>query len=125
MTHGDGQGQHAAVTADMQHCIEECQNCHNLCTQTITHCLQRGGEHAAPEHIRLLLDCAEICETSANFMLRGSPLHTQTCMVCSHVCTRCAEDCERLGSDDALMRRCAEVCRQCAESCRVMASMTM
>jgi len=25
----------------------------------------------------MLLDCAEICETSANFMIRGSELHTE------------------------------------------------
>ena len=33
----------------------------------------------------VLLDCAEICQTSANFMLRGSPLHTNTCAACAIV----------------------------------------
>ena len=83
----------------MRACIQECQNCHNVCTETIAHCLEMGGDHAEPNHIRLLLDCAEICQTSANFMLRMSEFHGQTCGVCAEVCERCAEDCERFGDD--------------------------
>jgi len=81
-----------------------------------------GGQHAEPQHIGLLLDCAEICQTSANFMLRGSDRHMRTCAVCAEVCEQCAQDCERMG-DDAQMRACAEVCRRCADSCRRMATM--
>jgi hypothetical protein len=69
-----------------------------------------------------LLDCAEICQTSANFMLRGSELHSRTCWACAEICERCARDCERL-SDDAYMRACAEACRRCANSCKHMAAM--
>jgi hypothetical protein len=104
----------------MQHCIDICQECHSVCLETVIHCLQMGGEHAEPNHIRLLLDCAEICQTSANFMLRGSDLHGLTCATCAEVCDRCAEDCERF--DDAQMKRCAETCHRCAESCREMAT---
>jgi MinD superfamily P-loop ATPase len=87
---------------------------------TVTYCLQKGGNHAEQSHIRLLLDCAEICETSANFMLRTSELHARTCGVCAEVCERCAQDCDRMG-DDAQMKACADMCRRCAESCRQMA----
>jgi hypothetical protein len=110
----------AHISNEMRQCIQECQSCHSVCLETVTHCLQKGGAHAEASHIRLLLACVEICQTSANFMLRGSELHTQTCGACAVVCERCAEDCERLG-DDEMMRRCAEACRRCAESCRKMA----
>ena len=110
------------MDTDMQRCIEECQTCHSVCLATVPHCLQMGGQHAEPRHIRLLLDCAEICQTSANFMLRGSDLHMRTCAVCAEVCEQCAQDCERM-SDDAHMRACAETCRRCADSCRQMATM--
>ncbi len=90
--------------------------------ETVTHCLQMGGKHAEAAHIRLLLDCAEICATSANFMLRGSELHARTCAVCAEICERCAEDCERIGPDDEMMQRCAEMCHRCADSCRRMAA---
>jgi hypothetical protein len=106
----------------MRECINNCTNCHNICMETVMHCLQLGGEHAQAAHIRLLLDCAEICATSANFMLRGSDLHAQTCAVCAEVCERCADECERIGPDDEMMTRCAEMCRRCADSCHRMAA---
>jgi hypothetical protein len=111
------------ISKEMRECIENCSSCHSVCVETASHCLEMGGPHAAAGHIGLLLDCAQICATSADFMLRGSPFHAQTCGVCAAVCERCAEDCERLAGDDELMRRCAEVCRRCAESCRRMAAM--
>jgi hypothetical protein len=110
------------MSQDMAQCIQECTNCHRVCLETVAYCLQQGGRHAEAGHRRLLLDCAEICQTSANFMIRGSDLHGRTCAVCAEVCRRCAEDCERFG-DDRQMRRCAEVCRRCAESCRRMTAM--
>ena len=99
---------HVEVDEQMRECIDECHNCHDICTETVTHCLEMGGEHAAPDHIRLLLDCAEICQTSANFMLRVSDFHGQVCGVCADVCERCAEDCERF-EDDEVMQQCADV----------------
>lgn len=108
---------------EMQACIEACTACHHVCLQTVLHCLHMGGKHAQADHIRLLLDCVEICQTSADFMLRGSPLHTRTCGVCAEVCQRCAEDCERLDPSDQQMQQCAQICRRCADSCRRMAGL--
>jgi hypothetical protein len=112
MTHG--------ISEEMQRCIDACDSCQSICVETVTHCLRMGGAHAEAAHIGLLLDCAQICATSADFMRRASPLHARVCGVCAEVCDRCAEDCERLG-DDAQMKACAEACRHCARSCRAMA----
>jgi hypothetical protein len=51
---------------DLEQCIDNCQQCHEVCLRTVNYCLQKGGRHAEPAHIRLMLDCIEICETSAN-----------------------------------------------------------
>lgn len=118
MTHQSGHMSH--ISTDMQQCIDICQECHNVCLETVIHCLKMGGQHTEPTHIRLLLDCAEICQTSADFMLRSSDLHGLTCATCADVGERCAEDCERF--DDAQMEQCAQTCRRCAESCREMAA---
>lgn len=108
------------MNEQMQSCIQECLDCHRVCLETITHCLEKGGRHAEPDHIRLLTDCAEICQTSANFMLRGSDLHPMTCEVCAEVCAECADDCERFDGD-AQMQNCAAACRSCSEMCQTMA----
>jgi hypothetical protein len=88
----------------MQQAIEECTRCQAICRQTLGHCLELGGKHADPAHTRLMIDCAEICQTSANFMLRGSDLHHRTCAVCTEVCRPCAEDCERVASGEQMIK---------------------
>jgi hypothetical protein len=108
------------LSPEMRRCSEQCAQCHAVCVETAQHCLERGGRHAEAGHVRLLLDCAQICATSEDFLLRGSDLHALTCGACAEVCTRCAEACEQM-RDDEVMRRCAEICRQCAESCARMA----
>jgi hypothetical protein len=110
------------ITAEMRECIRNCQECHDICTETVTHCLNRGGTYAGPEHVRLLLDCAQICATSADFMRRVSANHGRTCEVCAEVCSQCADSCERLGEGDQTMKACADLCRRCAKSCQRMAA---
>ena len=107
---------------DMQECIDNCTDCFQVCEQMITHCLKKGGDHAKPEHIRLLIDCAEACKTSVGFMLRESPFHHLTCGTCAQICTECADDCAEM-NDDELMQECIEICRRCATSCAAMAQM--
>lgn len=112
------------MNADMEHCIHNCLDCHRICEETAAYCTEMGGKHAEPMHLRLLRDCAQICITSADFMMRGSDLHPRVCGVCEEACERCAESWERMG-DDTQMQECAEICRRCAESCRQMAGMAM
>lgn len=104
----------------LTHCIEQCLECHDATTRGIFQCIERGGAHAEPAHIRMLMDCAHIAQTSADFMLRGSEHHHFTCGVCSKICERCADECDALSEDDDYMAYCAETCRRCAESCHEM-----
>lgn len=102
------------LSQEMQHCINNCTECHAICLATVRHCLGMGGEHASPQHITTLMACAEICQTSANFMLMHSPMHTRTCGVCAEVCEMCAHECEQMAHGDQQMMACAETCRQMA-----------
>ena len=106
---------------DMTACIDECEACHRVCAETVRYCLEKGGRHAAPEHVGLLIDCAEICQTSANFMMRGSAAHKTVCGACAEICERCADSCDGIPGD-AQLTACAKACRACAESCRNMAA---
>ena len=110
------------MSGEMQQAAQDTQECADLCSQTVMYCLEQGGAHAEPQHVRLLLDCAEVCRTSKDLMLRGSEFSGSVCGVCADVCERCAEDCARF-TDDRQMQQCAEVCRRCAASCRTMAGM--
>jgi hypothetical protein len=107
------------MSDEMQQCIENCLDCHKVCEQLIPYCLNKGGMHAERKHIQALADCAEICRTSAHFMMWNSDLHAKVCGVCSEACIKCAIDCEGMSSDD-MMKMCASVCRKCADSCRAM-----
>jgi hypothetical protein len=116
------EGHHHHMEAEMQRCIQICQDCHTSCIQLISHCLAAGGRHAAPAHIRLLMDCAQLCTVTADFMARTSVFHDRTCTLCAELCRRCAESCEQIAGEDQLVKQCAELCRRCAESCERMAS---
>ena len=108
------------MSTDMQQCIDNCQQCHMICLQTVmNHCLEAGGAHLEPKHTRLMLNCAEICQTSANFMLSNSPVSSAVCQACAIVCNACADSCEQIGE----MSACVEACRRCAASCEAMGSM--
>lgn len=104
----------------MQDCIDLCTQCHAACLNSVPHCLDIGGNHAATPHIRLLLDCSQVCRVAADFMLRNSERHALVCGLCADLCEQCADECERFDNDD-VMHQCAQVCRRCADSCRGMA----
>lgn len=103
---------------DRQACIELCLECYRTCLEEATvHCLAKGGRHADSGHIALMLGCAQLCRTAAEFMLMHSMLHFKVCGVCAEICEACAVSCQQL--DD--MEHCVDVCRRCATACRNMA----
>src|SRR5215216_747203 len=62
------------LSREMKNCIDECLRCYQICLGTaMTHCLEQGGKHVEPKHFRLMMACAEICRTSAHFMLLNTP----------------------------------------------------
>jgi hypothetical protein len=107
------------TSSETLECIKDSLDCYQSCTQTIIRCLEMGGIHAEKEHLNLLMDCAKICNTNADFMLRNSNYHPQTCGVTADICDECADTCDRFEED--FMKECARSCRRCAESCREMA----
>lgn len=92
----------------LAHCSSTCQS------MALVHCLEMGGEHARPQHLRLMLDCSEICATTATFLAHKSQFHAQLCALCVDICETCAEDCQKLGQ----MEECVAACRDCATICR-------
>lgn len=109
---------HQTVAPEMRPCIDACSHCHETCLHTaMAHCLAAGGRNVEAGHFRLMINCAEICQTSVNFLLSGSAFHQKVCAVCAEICDACAKSCEQVGGMDD----CVKACRECAESCRKMA----
>ena len=107
------------MSEEVQECIQDSLDCYRTCTETTIQLLNHGRQTRELEHINLLMDCARICNTNADFMLRNSTYYPQTCGICADICDECGDKCDRF--DDDFMKECASVCRRCAESCREMA----
>lgn len=105
--------------SDLDQCIENCLDCYRHCELALANSYKQELVSES-DHLILLSSCAEICRTSAKFMLLGSPFHAETCSVCSNVCLACAESCEDM--DDDSLKACIQACRKCAESCAEMSS---
>ena len=103
-----------AFSKEMSDCIDASLHCQKVCLGlAMTHCLETGGEHVAPQHFRLMIDCAAVCATTADFMLHKSQFDREMCRLCATVCRTCAEDCARLDG----MEDCVKACNVCAEAC--------
>src|SRR5919108_1823491 len=87
-------------SAQLAACIVDCLECYSVCRQHATN--------------KVMDDCAEICRTVADFMLRGSERYGDVCAVCAALCEACAEHCEASGGP----QECIRACRGCAQSCR-------
>ena len=100
------------MDAGMKFCIEGCLRCYQACLGgAMGHCLETGGRHVQPAHFRLMMACAEICRTSAHFMLLQSEHSKHVCKECEEICIQCAAECEKLGD----MQDCVDACRACAQ----------
>jgi hypothetical protein len=102
---------------DREKCIGDCRDCERLCFETaLTQCLSMGGPHLEPSHFRLMMNCASLCHTAAEFILARSEFHERVCDLCAAVCQACAASCRTIGNMDP----CARACEICAESCAAM-----
>jgi hypothetical protein len=108
-----------SLSATTLACIEQCRRCQLVCLHMATgHCLQKGGPHVEPEHLRTMLACAAVCGTAAEVMTTGASLHRHVCALCAEVCGICVDSCR--GLDD--MDECIAACESCRTSCEAMAS---
>ncbi|MET7391233.1 four-helix bundle copper-binding protein [Streptomyces sp. NPDC005529] len=112
-----------AMSQQMQDCVEACLSCHSMCEETMSSCMNMGGQ-AQMQVMRTLMDCSEATRMCADMMMRRSPMSAEMCAMCAKACDMCAQSCMSM-PDDPQMMRCAEACRHCADMCRAMAGATM
>ena len=102
-------------------CLRACRDAQAACLETAGYSVRMKGYYAEIGHLRLLEDCAKLCEVSIDFLLRGSEMQISVLGLCADVCRRCASDCERFDYDQRLLA-CAAACERCAEVCRPLAA---
>ncbi|AXI76626.1 four-helix bundle copper-binding protein [Peterkaempfera bronchialis] len=107
------------MSKEMQECVDMCLACHSICEETMSYCLQQGGQMDA-QIMRALMDCTDMTRMCADMMMRRSPLSAEMCGMCARACEMCVEACKSM-PNDAQLTRCAEICRKCAQMCRSMA----
>ena len=108
------------MSSDLRLCVETSDRCRNACLNAVTHALGMGGRYADDDLLGLLLDCAEVCRTTGDFIRRGSPRRSHTAAISADIAERCAEVCDEF-TGDATMRACADACRRAADACRQLA----
>lgn len=98
-----------ALLDTLKDCEAECNHC------TIA-CLEEQDIQMLATCIKLDIDCAEICRTTASFIERGSEHADHLLKACAEICEACAEECEKHTQMEHC-EKCAEACRRCAEAC--------
>jgi hypothetical protein len=107
----------SVLTSDLRAGIALCRRARLVLQGAAVRSFDAGGMELDPVHLRLLLDCAQMCEMTADFMSRNSPYHLYLCEVCAAICEACAESCALAGS----MEECAAICQECIVVCRALA----
>jgi hypothetical protein len=111
--------------AHLQHCIDACVACTQICDRCADDMIGMNGggdEELRALCIRLCQDCADLCSLSVRWMGRLSPSAELLCRACADICDRCAAMCEQHSSHHPLCGDCAVECRRCAAACRDMAA---
>ena len=100
--------------------LEPFRECRRACLAAVRHALDADGPRLDDAQLSLLLDGAELCETSIRFRRRNSMLHPRVGVLCVEICERCIQLCSRF-PDDPIMQTCRNACARCAEFCGQLA----
>ena len=100
-------------------CVEACYQCAAACDLCAAACLEESDPGAMARCIRLDIDCAAICRTTAGLVARNSELLQMAVKLCEEMCEECARECAQHSAQHC--QDCAAACRACAQECRSIA----
>lgn len=107
-------GQFADAVNTLTGCAQSCTICADACL----------GEQMVDQLvrcIRLNLDCADVCATTAALLSRQTEpdwsLISDQLRACATACRVCGDECERHAAMHEHCRICAEHCRECEQVC--------
>jgi hypothetical protein len=109
--------------SDLRAAFLACLRAHEACEAAVAHVLRRH-DGAVDERVGTLLDCADVCRTTARQIRHGSPLLRGTAGVAAELCERAAEACAALAGVP-VMSTYADACRRTAACCRRVAEVPL
>ena len=107
------------TTNRYQSCIDACHACAVACNACMVACLKEDDVQMMRRCIALDVDCAAMCNLTADAMARDSEMSRHLCRICSEICLACANECGQHQHHEHC-KRCAEECKKCAKACLEM-----
>jgi hypothetical protein len=106
------------VLAEVLHHLEECAQTCSMCADA---CLAEDMVADLRRCIRLNLDCAELCRTTASVLGRQVAPDATTVRAileaCRAACAVCGAECSSHADMHEHCRVCAEACERCEQAC--------
>jgi hypothetical protein len=102
-----------------QSLLNTLQECAVVCQQTSVPLMSRPDATMRANQMKLMRDCAEICNLCVKYLSWSSPFSKSLCDFCAYVCECCANEC--LKFSDRESQFCAQTCLNCARQCRAFA----
>lgn len=95
--------------------------CADSCTACADACLAEEQVENLRRCIRLNLDCAQLCRTTAALLVRQTEPDLEVVRATVRACVlarhSCGDECERHADSHAHCRVCADACNHCADTC--------
>lgn len=102
--------------------IDALQDCVVACTADVDADLSEQHLHDLVKCIRLCLDCADVCATTAAVIIRQTEFDSNAIRplleACATTCRISGDECERHAHLHEHCRLCAEASRRCERACR-------
>lgn len=104
--------------------IDHTLECAQACTACADACLREPDIAELATCIRLNLDCADLCETTARVLSRHTGFDANLAMATleasAQACRSCGDECARYADEHEQCRVCADACRRCEQACQEM-----
>jgi hypothetical protein len=92
----------------------------DACNAAFAYCTQQD-EVDDPELLACIVDCVDLCTTTASFIVRGSEHADDLREVCAELAKCVEESCEEYG-DDEVLTACADACREAYDALNAQSS---
>ncbi len=77
-----------------QACIYACGRCAQACYECLNACLNEQDANPRKNCIKILMECAKMCEMSVGLMAMNGQFAKDHCKLCATICDKCAQECK-------------------------------